>query len=318
LAGKDVKSPGYNSHAALDVMSARLSQEGKHILTFTAHETAHADAAETDFRRSPLSEPTPATPVPAATIMMLRDGPQGLEVFMVVRHHQIDFASGALVFPGGKADPQDFDPALIPYLEGAHSDPDMRAIQVSAIREAFEECGILLAREQHDAGLIGSARLAELAPYRHTLQSGETGMLEFLDKEKLRLVCTKLVHFAHWVTPPMMPRRFDTHFFLATAPADHLAVHDGHESVDSVWIRPEDVLEQAARGTRTVIFPTLRNIEKLATYDTVDDALTATAASNVVRVEPWTEHRQDGTYLCIPTEAGYAVCEELMPPRPSS
>jgi 8-oxo-dGTP pyrophosphatase MutT (NUDIX family) len=250
--------------------------------------------------------------------MMLRNGRDGLEVFMVVRHHQIDFASGALVFPGGKADPQDFDPALIPYLEGAHTDPDMRAIQVSAIREAFEECGILLAREQHDAGLIGKVRLAELAPYRHALHSGEASMLAFLVDEKLCLACTKLVHFAHWVTPPMMPKRFDTHFFLAAAPADHLAVHDGLESVDSVWIRPGDVLEQAARGERTVIFPTLRNVEKLAAYDTVADALTATSASTVVRVEPWTEQRQDGTYLCIPTEAGYAVCEELMPPRPSS
>ena len=264
-----------------------------------------------------MTERTPATPVPAATIMMLRDAPQGLEVFMVVRHHQIDFASGALVFPGGKADPHDFDPALIPYLDGAHTDPDMRAIQVSAIREAFEECGILLAREDGDAGLIGSARLAELEPYRESLHSGEASMLNFLHDEKLRLACTELVHFAHWVTPPMMPKRFDTHFFLAVAPVDHLAVHDGQESVDSVWIRPQGVLEQAAGGQRTVIFPTLRNIEKLAAFDTVAAALTATAASDVVRVEPWTERREDGTYLCIPAEAGYAVCEELMPARGS-
>jgi 8-oxo-dGTP pyrophosphatase MutT (NUDIX family) len=257
----------------------------------------------------------PAAPLPAATILMLRDGRHGLEVFMVVRHHQIDFASGALVFPGGKADPQDFDPALVPHLEGAHVDPDMRAIQVSAIREAFEECGILLAREEGDAGLIGAARLAQLEPYRHTLHSGEVGMLTFLEQERLCLACTELVHFAHWVTPEMMPKRFDTHFFLAAAPADHLAVHDGHESVDSVWIRPGDVLVQAARGERTVIFPTLRNIEKLVGFDTVSAALAATAASDVVMVMPWTERREDGTYLCIPAAAGYAVCEELMPAR---
>jgi 8-oxo-dGTP pyrophosphatase MutT (NUDIX family) len=262
-----------------------------------------------------LTDRTPATPVPAATIMMLRDAPQGLEVFMVVRHHQIDFASGALVFPGGKADPQDFDPGLAAYLDGANPDADMRAIQVSAIREAFEECGILLARQEGQGGLIGSARLAELEPYRHSLHSGEVSMLEFLKREKLRLACTELVHFAHWVTPVMMPKRFDTHFFLALAPASHLAVHDGHESVDSVWIRPKEVLEQAARGERTVIFPTLRNIEKLAEFDTVTAAFVATATSEVVRVEPWTERRDDGTYLCIPSEAGYAVCEELMPAR---
>ena len=87
----------------------------------------------------------PATPVPAATIMMLRERDEGLEVFMVVRHHQIDFASGALVFPGGKADEQDFAEDLAPYLQGAADERDLRAIQVCAIREAFEECGILLA-----------------------------------------------------------------------------------------------------------------------------------------------------------------------------
>lgn len=256
-----------------------------------------------------------ATPVPAATILMLRDGPGGLEVFMVVRHHEIDFASGALVFPGGKADPQDFDAALLPHLDGADSDVDMRAIQVSAIREAFEECGILLAREEGQDRLVSGERLAELEPYRNALHAGEVTMLDFLERERLRLACSELVHFAHWVTPAIMPKRFDTHFFLAAAPADHLAVHDGHESVDSVWISPADVLEQARRKARTVIFPTLRNVEKLAESRSVTEAIAAAASTEVVRVEPWTEQREDGTYLCIPSEAGYAVCEELMPSR---
>ncbi|MFU8817603.1 MAG: hypothetical protein ACNA7W_19835, partial [Pseudomonadales bacterium] len=88
-----------------------------------------------------------------------------------------------------------------------------------------------------------------------------------------------------------------------------------HESVDSVWIRPADVLEQAAAGQRTVIFPTLRNVEKLAAYASVSDALAGAAASSVVRVLPWTERRDDGNYLCIQPEAGYAVSEERMPDR---
>lgn len=266
-----------------------------------------------------MSDQSPARPVPAATIMMLRDAPDGLEVFMVVRHHQIDFASGALVFPGGKADPQDFEPALAPYLDGCTESDDMRAIQVSAIREAFEECGILLARDSATVTaadeLVSGRRLTELEPYRTTLHDGSVAMLDFLEREQLRLACDCLVHFAHWVTPTMMPKRFDTHFFLAAAPADHLAVHDGHESVESVWIRPEEVLAQAARGERTVIFPTLRNVEKLAQFASVEAALRAAATQPVVRVEPWTERREDGTYLCIPPEAGYAVSEEKMPER---
>jgi 8-oxo-dGTP pyrophosphatase MutT (NUDIX family) len=246
---------------------------------------------------------------------MLRDGPDGLEVFMVVRHHQIDFASGALVFPGGKADPADFDPALDDYLDGAMADADMKAIQVASIREAFEECGVLLARPEGSDALVSGERLAELEPFRDRLHKGELTILEFLQSENLRLACDLLVHYAHWVTPPMMPKRFDTHFFLASAPEDHLAIHDGHESVDSVWITAEEALADAAAGRRTVIFPTLRNIEKLGQSKTVAEAMAAAAASTPVMVLPWTEKREDGNYLCIPPEAGYDVSEEKMPER---
>lgn len=256
--------------------------------------------------------PDLATAVPSATILMLRDGPDGLEVFMVVRHHQIDFASGALVFPGGKADEADFDPALDAYLDGALDTADMKAIQVASIREAFEECGVLLARPEGSDGLISGERLAELEPYRDKLHKGELTILEFLEREKLRLACDTLVHFAHWVTPEMMPKRFDTHFFLAAAPADHLAVHDGHESVDSVWITPEEAIADAKAGKRTVIFPTLRNVEKLGTSATVADALADAADSTPVCVLPWMDRREDGTWLCIPEEAGYEISEEKM------
>lgn len=262
-----------------------------------------------------MTDKSASEPVPAATILMLRDSPRGLEVFMVVRHHQIDFASGALVFPGGKADPADFDPDLIPYLDGAADTEAMRAIQVASIRESFEECGVLLARETGNSALISGGRLAELEAYRDQLHKGALSIREFVEREKLRLACDLLTHYAHWVTPDMMPKRFDTHFFLAAAPADHLAVHDGHESVDSVWITPAQALAEAAAGTRTVIFPTLRNIEKLARSTSVAEALASAARQAPVRVLPWTERRDDGTYLCIPAEAGYDISEEKMPER---
>ena len=256
-----------------------------------------------------------ATAVPAATILLLRETQQGIQVFMVVRHHQIDFASGALVFPGGKADPQDFDPALLPHLSGAQSDPDMRAIQVSAIREAFEECGVLLARGVGETAMIDGQRLAQLQQYREPLNRGDLGLLDFLQTQKLSLACDSLTHFAHWITPTMMPKRFDTHFYLAVAPSDHLAVHDGYESVDSVWISPQQAVAEALEGKRTVIFPTLRNLEKLGNSPTIDAALASATSAPVVAVLPWTENRQDGTYLCIPKEAGYTVSEERLPPR---
>jgi 8-oxo-dGTP pyrophosphatase MutT (NUDIX family) len=258
-----------------------------------------------------MSEIAPA--VPSATILMLRDGPQGLEVFMVVRHHEIDFASGALVFPGGKADPGDFDEGLLPRLDGADADPTLRGIQVAAIREAFEECGILLARATGEDGLISGGRLAELDQYRNALHAGELSLLEFAERQDIRLACNELTHFAHWITPESLPKRFDTHFYLAMAPPDHLALHDGHESVDSVWITPAQAVADAESGNRTVIFPTLRNLAKLAFSNTAERAIAAAASEPVVSVLPRIEQREDGPYICIPPEAGYDISEERVP-----
>lgn len=256
-----------------------------------------------------------APAVPAATLLLLRQGDTPLEVFMVVRHHQIDFASGALVFPGGKVDEHDASPALAALCDGAADDPLLRSIQVASIREAFEECGVLLARREGGDDLISGAELAQLESYRDRLHSGDISLEDFLNTHQLRLACDKLVHFAHWVTPEGMPKRFDTHFYLVDAPANHIALHDGHESVDSVWIAPAAALARATDGTYTVIFPTLRNIEMLAKADTPAQAIAQAGARKVVTVKPWTEKRDDGNYVCIPADAGYDVTEEKIPGR---
>ena len=254
-------------------------------------------------------------PVPAATILLLRPSDTQLEVFMVVRHHQIDFASGALVFPGGKADDHDFDDNLLPLIQSPNPDSNMRGAEVSAIREAFEECGILLAYGQETDQIIDGTRLESIQHYRESLNSGEVLLKEFLVKEKLKLACDQLTRFAHWITPEMMPKRFDTHFYLALAPEDHVAVHDGYESVDSVWISPDQAVQEAKAGKRTIIFPTRLNLEKLSEWNTPYDAIEATKTSDIVSVLPWTEKREDGNYLRIPPEAGYNISEEKMPER---
>lgn len=258
-------------------------------------------------------EPSPT--VPASTVLLLRDGAAGLEVFMVVRHHQIDFASGALVFPGGKADKQDFDARMRECSTGGVDDADLFGAQVAALRETFEECGILLATDQATGAMIDGVRLADLQKYRQPIVEHELDFADFLCNEKLTLDCAQLGHFAHWITPEMMPKRFDTHFFVASAPEDHLALHDGHESVDSVWITPATALEEAAAGTRTIIFPTLRNIEKLAEFAGVAEAHAYVESNTPYPVLPWIERRDDTQVLCIPPEAGYSVNEEIMPAR---
>ncbi|HUH13091.1 MAG TPA: NUDIX domain-containing protein, partial [Longimicrobiales bacterium] len=132
--------------------------------------------------------PPPPEPRPSATILLVRDAPAGLEVFMVQRHHQVDFATGALVFPGGKVDPGDADPCLSGRCQGAAPDALGRALQVAAIRETFEECGVLLARPRGEQRLVSAERLAQIdARYRVPLQRAETTLPAVAEAEDLLL-----------------------------------------------------------------------------------------------------------------------------------
>jgi 8-oxo-dGTP pyrophosphatase MutT (NUDIX family) len=246
-----------------------------------------------------------AVPVPAATILLLRDAPGGLEVFMVKRHHQIDFVAGALVFPGGKVEKGDADAALNEFFDGGEDWTNtMRAMGAGAIREAFEESGILLARDARHGDFVTSERLEDLQHYRKLLDKREAVLADVLRKEKLRLALDQLVHFAHWITPANMPKRFDTHFFLASSPIGHVGSHDGRESVDSIWITPTGAISD--RKTWNVIFPTKLNLMKLDKSKTVDEAIVLARRTPVLPVTPWIENGPEGQILRIRDDAGYA------------
>lgn len=239
--------------------------------------------------------------------MLLRDGAAGLEVFMVVRHHKIDSFSGALVFPGGKVDKGDTHDSVRARIDGAEGLDDREfSMRVAAIREAYEECGVLLAREERTGNLVNAARLRELEPMRDALNKSEVDIGTLLDRGGLRLAADLLTPFAHWITPNLMPKRFDTLFYLAAAPSDHLAVHDGSESVDSVWIRPVDAMAESEAGTKTIIFPTRMNVLKVGRSANTAHAIESARGRPVVTVEPVV----DGKVLRIPAEADYDVTEE--------
>lgn len=257
-----------------------------------------------------MSEANPVAPVPAATILIVRDGTEGLEVFMVKRHHQIDFVAGALVFPGGKVHGGDREAALCEHTDGAEDwSPEMRPTGAAAIRETFEESGILFAREV-GGGFVSPARLTSLESYRERLEKGEISLLYMVQRERLRLACDQLARFAHWVTPEHMPKRFDTHFFLAAVPQGHTGGHDGRESVDSVWIRPEDAI--ADRKKWNVIFPTKLNLMKVSGAKTVAKAMQLARANAPVTVMPWIEQTTEGPRLRIRDDAGYAQTSTLL------
>ena len=261
----------------------------------------------------------PAPLKPAATVLLVRDCKKEndpLEVFMVVRHHQIDFASGALVFPGGKVDKADLNPELKNHLPKSQPlDDPLLSFKIASIREAFEECFILLARDQETGKLITSDRLDGIsAKYRKDMQSGKIDILSMATAEKLELATDLLAHYSHWITPTFMPKRFDTHFFIALAPEEQLAVHDGEESVDSVWIGPNEAKKGAEDGTYTIIFPTMMNVEYLSRYKNAKEAVLKSAATRTVTVLPEIEVTEDGKFLNIPAEADYSVTRRLMDP----
>ena len=157
------------------------------------------------------------------------------------------------------------------------------------------------------SGAALAAKLALQLPNSRTAESeaDEIGMADVALEEGLRLAIDQLTHFAHWITPDHMRKRFDTHFYLAPAPGDHALVHDGNEAVDSQWIRPEEALAQAENGNLTMIFATRLNLERLAKSATVADAIDKARGDTVVTVMPSMRKTDTGRILTIPVEAGY-------------
>jgi len=245
---------------------------------------------------------------PAATILLLRDDP-AFEVLMVKRHHQIDFASGALVFPGGKSHAGDHDPAWADHASGwDRFDPEQRGLRIAAIREVFEEAGLLLA-EHADGAPFADACPLEV---REAVDAGRMAFLDVVRDLGVRLSLEALTVFARWITPPIMPKRFDTWFYAVRAPEGQLAACDGRETVDAEWIAPGEVLRLAEAGERTVIFPTRMNLQLLGEAASAADAVARAQARDLVTVTPKVEVRPEGRVLVLPPEAGYGdVAEPL-------
>ncbi len=264
-------------------------------------------------------------PRPAATVLLLRPSKRGdaaspLEVFMVARHHQIDSFSGALVFPGGKLEDADGDAKLKSYCSGADLiSADELKFRVAGVREAFEECGVLLARKRGHKELIGAVDLKPIEDkWRKKLTDDDANILDLVQAEDLELAIDLMTPYAHWITPVFVPKRFDTWFYLAEAPADQVALHDGSESVDSVWIGAQAAIDEATAGRRTLVHATQKNLELLAEGGTVAGAIAQSKARKIVTVQPWVETKDGKRYLHLPEGAGYKNLSREMPPQPGA
>lgn len=258
---------------------------------------------------------SPANPRLASTLLLLRDQPR-LQVLMVKRHYEIDFAAGALVFPGGKSNEEDASEAWLQYVDGGCGDGQCIA-RISAIRETYEESGVLLARRSTQRGegerLVGQDIAEKLGPMRAAVDRREVSFLELIADNGLVLALDQLVHFGHWITPAMMPKRFDTHFYLALAPDTQIALHDGRETTDTAWLEPAEALRMEEANEATIIFPTRLNLRKLGQAGLSPEAMRRFATEPVITVEPQMSRTDEGeACLRIPDVPGYEQTIELL------
>jgi 8-oxo-dGTP pyrophosphatase MutT (NUDIX family) len=250
---------------------------------------------------------TPAKP--ASTVIIVRDNNKTIQVCMLKRSAGSEFLAGAYVFPGGKVDTQDHDKLLyekstISDLEATqilNTSSDGLAYFLAAIRESFEEAGILFAKS-NSLDLSSSSLIEDLKNDRTKLINGELKFVELVKKYDLILLTDYLYYFAHWITPIAVPKRYDTRFFVARVPANQIVVHDNKETTDSIWITPTDALEQASEGKIQLIFPTIKNLEALSQFSSSEELIEhCKTLTNIPTVMPEIQLTDQGLIPVIKT-----------------
>lgn len=257
-----------------------------------------------------MSPAIPADPRPASTVVVLRDSSAGPEVFMVRRHERTVFMGGAHVFPGGRVDAADHEGDHA-WCDGvAHATKQLGtlapieavAYHVAATRELFEEAGVLLARDGAGrfVSLAGAEDHARFKLDREDVHAGRASLRAIVDRERLRLALDTLVLFAHWVTPPIDTRQFDTRFFMTRIPPDQTPAHDDTETTHSTWITPAEAMKQARAGEIVLPPPTWTTLRELEAFKTVEQVLAWAATRRVVRRMPKVLEHEGRRMLVLP------------------
>ena len=264
----------------------------------------------------------PVVPRPAATVLLLREGHGNVEVLVIRRHEKLAFMGGMWVFPGGTVCAADASPAAFARIPASsqtncarlgtlHGEPlaasDCLALAVAACRETFEETGVLLASDTAGEP-CDNDRTARLQERRRAIAAQPELFAELLQAENLFLRVERLVYWAHWITPSVVPRRFDTRFFLAAVPSDQAAVIDSTETVDHAWMSPAALVAAAQTGNMPVSHPTLYNLMELDTslqlHGSLQGLLAAESQRRVVAILPKMVHEEQ-TALVLPGDPFY-------------
>jgi 8-oxo-dGTP pyrophosphatase MutT (NUDIX family) len=241
----------------------------------------------------------PAAAKPAATIVLLRDGAAGMEVLLLKRHRASGFVPGAYVFPGGRTDAPDADPELARLALNFHDAGVPGFYWFAAVREAFEETGVLLGRNHADEWVPDATASDAMQALRVDLLEERASLREVLETCRCRVDFADVVYFAHWITPVAEPRRYDTRFFAARLPEQREVRADPREMTDALWLAPAEALARFAQGALPMVFPTVRTLEQLADFQTTAAALAALRERDVEPILPRLVRTETGVGIVI-------------------
>ena len=252
----------------------------------------------------------------ASTVILIRNGDDGVEVLLQERSGKSESFGGMFVFPGGKVDLHDADRQYEALYSG-HSDREASSILsvpqyglaywMSGIRECFEEAGILLAYDERGdiVSFTDDATKARFSGYRDALNAGDISLLDICKREGLTLATDRMLYYSHWVTPLSQPRRFDTRFFVCPAPENQEPIIDNHEVVSQCWINPSEAIRRQREEGFRIFFPTIKNLEPLCQYSSVEELLAGVAAiKEFPRILPMRPN-PDAEIPLIPGDEGY-------------
>ena len=269
--------------------------------------------------------PMSLVPRPAATLILVRDQDAGMEVFMIRRAQSAAFVGGAHVFPGGALDAADAAAELAAHCDGLDDSDASRllgmeqgglAYWIAAMRECFEEAGLLLAHDANAAyaDLNHPQYAPAFAQWRVSVRSGKASLADVCRDHSLRLAAGRLAYFSHWITQPGRPRRFDTRFFVAEAPVAQTPSHDNSETVGHLWIRPAEALERHRRGEMHLVFPTIKTLESIARFSSAAALMEfARTPRKMPAMSPRSASSRDGSKLLVPGDYAYAEVGRLDP-----
>ena len=262
-------------------------------------------------------KPTPVVPAPSATIVLLRDrAAGGIEILLIQRHRASKFAAGDHVFPGGKIEVADHPDDVARWCAGLDGDQAARVLGATdgtrtalahftgAIREAFEEVGVLLAVDA--AGGAPRVDPAKLAEYRRACQRDHRAFWDLVRSERLTLTTDRLAYFAHWITPEENPLRFDVRFFAAPMPEGQAAEADEREIVGVRWLSPREAFDAQSRGEISLRRPTVANLRIFDGAQSAADALATLAGRDIPTIRPRVITDADGQQRALmPGDPGW-------------